>query len=126
MLAIWYGFHLPERLKRDPRRPIHAAHQWLKRNPDDGIVNPVRLELPAGTKHRDELRLTEEFLELFPCFDTRRVLDEDWDEAKRLLKHVPSDGKARGVLDYLIRAVCNRLRLQLHTEDKQAHGSQGT
>jgi len=88
LLIIWRGGDLSQRLKRGPRRPIHAAQLWLKRNPDDGIVNPVRLEMLAGTVSRDESKLTDEFLALFPCFDERRVLQEDWDEAERLAKSV--------------------------------------
>lgn len=102
---------------RDERSVRAVARSWLELQPNDVILTPVRLEFLGGVRSKDELKLADIFLDCFPLADNGRVLPEDWKEAERLARRVPHDGRPRGAIDCIIVAVCNRLRLELRSDD---------
>ncbi len=71
----------------------------------------------AGATNRQELRLTQAFLEEFRCIDSGRIPQQDWTEAVRLAQRVPRDGSPRQLGDCLIQAISKRLRHQVATHD---------
>ncbi len=119
LLALWHGrFPSPTKVKvRTKPTAQLVAGAWLKLNPGDGVLTPIRLELVGGSLDRDAVRLTDYFLDLFPLFDDGDVRREDWDAAARLARRVPFEPRPRGAMDCLIRAICQRLRLDLETQD---------
>lgn len=119
LLALWHGrFPSPTKVKvRTKPTAQLVAGAWLKLNPGDGGLTPIRLELVGGSLDRDAVRLTDYFLDLFPLFDDGDVRREDWDAAARLARRVPFEPRPRGAMDCLIRAICQRLRLDLETQD---------
>ena len=119
LLALWHG-HYPSPTKVKVRTKSTAklvVKAWLAINPTDGVLTPIRLELVGGGLHRDQVKLTDYFLDLFPLFDDGDVRREDWDAALRLARRVPFEPRPRGAVDCLIRAICQRLGLQLKTLD---------
>jgi len=96
---------------------VEAAQRWLRNFPNDAIITPVRLEMLGGVLNRDHLIWTEAFLNEFDLMDDGKVLLEDWREAERLARRVPSIFRPRGALDCLIRAICLRLHAELYTDD---------
>jgi predicted nucleic acid-binding protein len=119
LLALWHGrFPSPTKVKvRTKRTAKLVVLAWLKINPGDGVLTPIRLELVGGGLDRDAVRLTDYFLDLFPLLDGGDVRREDWDAASRLARRVPFAPRPRGAVDCLIRAICQRLGLQLETLD---------
>ncbi len=119
LLALWHGrYPSPTTLKvrtRPTAKLVAAA--WLKIYPGDGVLTPIRLELTGGGLDRAAVQLTDYFLDLFPLFDGGDVRREDWDTASRLARRVPFEPRPRGAVDCLIRAICQRLRLDLETQD---------
>jgi predicted nucleic acid-binding protein len=105
------------------RRPIRVqdVRKWaadlitLRRTA--AIVTPVYVEMIAGVSSREELKLTRAFLAEFECIDEGRIPEEDWDETIRVAQRVPRDGRPRQLGDCLIRAIANRLRYQVFTQD---------
>lgn len=117
LILLWRGGRPAPGPIRSEASARAAAEAWLRANPEDGVLTPIRLELLGGARDRDEVRLAEYFLALFPLFDGGVVLPEDWAEALRLARRVPFSGRPRGALDCLIRAVSRRLRLTVLTAD---------
>jgi len=81
------------------------------------IVTPVRLEFLAGTRSAEELQLADAYLLQFFLADEGRIAEEDWKGAERLSRRVPRDGSPRHLGDCLIRAIANRLRLEVFSLD---------
>lgn len=99
-----------------------AAADWgqelIKIHDTDAIVTPVYLEMIAGVRSQQELRLTRAYLGCFRCIDGREIPAEDWREALRLAQRVPRDSSPRGLGDCLIRAIANRLKHSVQTLDQ--------
>jgi predicted nucleic acid-binding protein len=105
------------------KKPIRVAdvQGWAKDlialHETDAIVTPVYVEMIAGVKSAEELKLTRAFLGEFECLDEGYISAEDWQEAVRLAQRVPRDRRPRQLGDCLIRAVANRLRYRVVTLD---------
>jgi predicted nucleic acid-binding protein len=98
----------------------------------DAIVTPVEIEVLAGVRNRHELELTESFLKTFRVIDQRRIIPADWEEARRLAKHIPRPhrprkgrgsgqtpaAEPRDLGDCLITAISRRLNHDVMTADK--------
>jgi predicted nucleic acid-binding protein len=97
------------------------AVAWAKELIDlyetDAILTPVQIEMLAGVRNSDELKLARAFLGQFRCLDAGTITAADWEEAERLAQRVPRDGRPRSLGDCLIRAVANRLRHEVVTTD---------
>ena len=117
VIALWHGRPPSPVAVRSEQTARQVAGWWLNAHPDDGLLTPVRLELLGGGQSKDEVRLTEYFLDQFPLFDSGVVLAEDWATAIRLAKRVPHDRRPRGAVDCILRALCQRLHLDLETGD---------
>jgi hypothetical protein len=120
VLGLWHGRGPNRKPVRSEETARQAVREWLRQHPEDGLVTPVRLEFLAGTKDREEQRLGDLFLDGFPLFDGGRVLVEDWIAAERFARRIRGTGRARGVVDCLILALCERLHADLYTLDKGA------
>jgi predicted nucleic acid-binding protein len=102
-------------------------------------VTPVEIEVLVGVRSRHELELTEAFFKPFQVVDKRKILPEDWEEARRLAKHVPKLHqpkrvrpheskpyvKPRDLGDCLITAIARRLHLEVLSEDKGLKRQEG-
>ena len=117
VIGLWRGQLLAPGRVRSKDDADRAAAEWLRLYPRDGIVTPVRLEFLGGALSRDGVELPDYFLGRFPLFDGGVVLPQDWDAALRLARRVPRAPAPRGALDCLIRAVCDRLGLELRSDD---------
>ena len=90
LVRLWRGL-APSRGRVVSRDSADEAVQtWLGLYKLDVIVTPVRLEFLGGTRDRDELKLADYFLSLFPLLDRGRVLPEDWIVAERYARHPPT------------------------------------
>lgn len=100
-----------------PARVRGWARELIAFHESDAIVTPVYLELIAGVRDRQELHLTQVFLNEFRCIDEGHIPQQDWQEALRLAQRIPRDAKPRQLGDCLIRAIANRLKHQVVTYD---------
>jgi predicted nucleic acid-binding protein len=117
LIDIWHG-RSPSRVRvRSEETARSAAQAWLKKYPRDAILTPIRLEFYGGTRDKDDLRLAGLFLDEFDLLDEGKVLVEDWRAAERYARWVRGEGRARGALDSLIRAICDRVGAELNTHD---------
>jgi predicted nucleic acid-binding protein len=83
------------------------------------IVTPVFVEFLCGVQNARELALAHAFLAVFKIADAGEIPPKDWEETRRLAQRVPEDGKTRQMGDCLIRAICNRLKLEVLTGEKR-------
>jgi predicted nucleic acid-binding protein len=63
--------------------------------------------------------LARAYLEAFELLDEDRIPPDDWRDARRISLRVSRDGRKRQVGDCIIRAICNRLNLDVLTADKR-------
>jgi predicted nucleic acid-binding protein len=100
---------------------IDDARRWAREVIDlqesDAIVTPVVLEVICGARTSHELRLSQAFLDEFRIIDGGKATDRDWEEARRLARRVPHDGRPRQLGDCLIRAIANRLKFMVRSFD---------
>jgi predicted nucleic acid-binding protein len=110
-----------ERHLKQPAQ-ISDMEQWaelLIRMYDTSVtLTPIRLELIAGTKSSDELQRIEKYLSYFQNADEGIILRQDWQEAERIARRVPRDGKPRQLGDCLIAAIARRLKYAIETFDE--------
>jgi predicted nucleic acid-binding protein len=83
------------------------------------IAAPVYLEIIAGARTSDELRLIQQFLGEFQVIDRFQVPPADWQVAIQIAQRVPADGKPRQLGDSLIQAIAKRLRYEVISLDKR-------
>ena len=86
---------------------------------DAVTVTPVIIEFLCGVQSSHELTLAQAFLSSFKIADEGEIPPKDWEESQRLAQRVPRDGKARQLGDCLIRAICNRLKLEVLTGERR-------
>jgi predicted nucleic acid-binding protein len=99
------------------------AERWARRlaqlRRTDAIVSPVVIEFLAGVRTERELKLARAYLSRFNVIDEGRILEQDWEQAKRLAERIPRDGKPRQLGDCLVRALAIRLRYDVDTLDRR-------
>jgi len=99
------------------------ALRWgreLRESLDTNItLTPICLEFMCGQRSAHEIRLAKAYLSLLTVADGGMILKEDWIEAQRIAERVPRDGLRRQLGDCLIRAICNRLHLDVLTAEKR-------
>ena len=120
LLAIWHGkAPLAGKTVRvtSVKTAEDAVRRWLRENPDDVIVTPVRLEFLGGVRDKDELTWADAFLDGFELLDGGDVIPQDWTEAERLARRVRHGGRARGAMDCVIVAICRRLHADIDSDD---------
>jgi predicted nucleic acid-binding protein len=118
--------------EKTPADAESLARALIAAEESDAIVTPVEIEVLAGVRDRHELELTESFLNSFRVIDQRRILPADWEEARRLAKHIPRPyrppkgrgsaqtrvAEPRDLGDCLITAITRRLNHDVMTADK--------
>jgi len=104
-----------ERLSADDARKW--AYELIAIEESDAIVTPVALEVIFGARTSHEVRLAQAFLDGFRLIDAGKVTEEDWDEAHRLARFIPRDGRPRQLGDCLIQAIAKRLRFRVRALD---------
>jgi predicted nucleic acid-binding protein len=113
-----------QRRRKNCKREIdkNAVESWadelIKLEGTNAIVTPVRLEFFAGTNSKSDLALAESYLAKFTVIDNGLITKDDSQEAERLAKRIPKDGKPRHLGDCLIRAIARRLKYDITTSDK--------
>jgi predicted nucleic acid-binding protein len=93
------------------------AHELIEIEETDAIVTPVALEVICGARSNHEVRLSQAFLDEFRLIDGGKVTERDWDEAHRLARRIPRDGRPRQLGDCLIQAIAKRLKFRVRTLD---------
>jgi predicted nucleic acid-binding protein len=104
---------------------VRLAEDLIKKLDSNAIVSPVEVEFLAGILDPREMSLAEAFLGRFRIIDERRILSEDWLEARRIAKHVLRDSGRRDLGDCLIAAIATRLRREVLTKDRGLRRQQG-
>lgn len=82
------------------------------------IVTPVYIEFICGATSQREMQLAESYLGVFQIADKGDMRPDDWVEATRIARRIPYSGKPRQLGDCLIRAVANRLRMDVISGDR--------
>jgi predicted nucleic acid-binding protein len=77
------------------------------------ILSPIEIEFLGGICDRHEMELAEAYLAEFQVIDEHKTLPQDWEEARRVAKHIGHNTGPRQLGDCLIIAICNRLRYEL-------------
>jgi|SRR5208283_5220164 len=102
------------------------AKEWadmlIKLRKTNAIVTPVYLEVVCGVRSQHELFLTRAYLGQFRVVDEGKILERDWQEARRVAERVPRNAKPRHLGDCLIRAIANRLKYDVDTLDDDFPG----
>jgi hypothetical protein len=89
------------------------AQALIKDKGTKAIVSPVEIEFLGGIRDRHEMALAEAYLAEFHVIDERKTLPQDWEEARRVAKHIGHNAGSRQLGDCLIIAICTRLRYEL-------------
>ena len=100
-----------------PRVAVKWARDLVRIQHTNAIVSPVYIEFVCGGTTKQEVELSRSFLDEFDIVDEGRILPEDWTEARRIAERVPRNARPRQLGDCLIRAICNRLHLDVLTDD---------
>ncbi len=129
--------------ERGPSDAEDWARVLIQDKGTNAIVSPVEIEILVGVQDPHELELTEAFLRPFAIIDERRVLPEDWEEARRIAKRVvrydrevprrhrrrPRERnpktESRDFGDCLITAIASRLNCEVITDDQGLHRQAG-
>jgi hypothetical protein len=96
---------------------IRCADQLIELHESNAIVSPVEIEVIGGVVDPHEMELTIAFLGQFQVIDKRRIQPEDWEEARRIAKHIGKNAKRRDLGDCLFTAISNRLHHEVLTDD---------
>jgi predicted nucleic acid-binding protein len=80
----------------------------------------VYIEFLCGARDGHELALYDAFLKPFLRADGGTVLGVDWQAAERYARQPGRRGRARDLSDCLIRAIADRLRREIITDDRDA------
>ena len=96
------------------------AMQLIRIELTDAIVTPVELEMLGGDLDDRDRRLTRAYLRPFRVIDRGRVIEQDWDHARRLVERIPNveAPRPRGLVNCLIRAIASRLNHEVWTDDQ--------
>jgi predicted nucleic acid-binding protein len=118
--VLLHHWHRPVTTPLD-RSTIQDPRDWARElveiEESHAIVTPVALEVICGARTNHELRLSQAFLEGFRLIDGGKVTEGDWDQARRLARRIPRDGRPRQLGDCLIPAIAKRLRFRVRTLD---------
>jgi len=82
----------------------------IKDKETDAILSPIEIEFLVGVVDRHEMELAEAFLGEFHIIDGHNTLPQDWEEARRVARHIGYHATPRDLGDCLIIAICERLR----------------
>ena len=117
--------HWGDKLRSQRREELSEtmAQQWARElialTGAAAILTPVYLEYICGQTSATRVRLARAYLSVFEVADQGRILDDDWRRARQIAERVPRTGHRRQLGDCLIRAICDRLNLDLFTVDQR-------
>jgi predicted nucleic acid-binding protein len=95
------------------------GRELIKLQGTNAILTPIYIEYVCGEGHAHAVSLARAYLQPFDLVDEGRILEQDWDEAKRIAHRVLPDNSPRQMADCLIRAICKRLHLEVFTADRR-------
>jgi len=114
-----------ERVRGRRLRDVSAddARRWarelIKLQDTNAILTPIHIEYVCGKVGAREVQLARAFLAEFHAVDEGRILPKDWEDAKRIAHRVTRTGARRQLGDCLIRAISDRLHLEVLTADRR-------
>lgn len=117
LIAHWRQCMASARSPHTADRARTWARELIALRGSKAIVTPVQVEFLGGTRNAGELARMRAFLAEFAIIDKRRILPQDWRLALDLAARIPSNGRPRGALDCLIRAIAERLHHDVDTAD---------
>lgn len=116
LISHWNSF------PRDQKRTENSVGDWARKlielHATDWICTPVQIEMLAGTRSEDDLKLHRAYLQPFKMIDQRNIPAEDWRRAQETAQRVLDDGKPRQLGDCLIRAIATRFHCDVLTKDR--------
>ncbi len=101
------------------RHADQCARKLISSQGTNSILTPIYVEFLCGQRSAHEVTLAKKFLASFEVLDQGRILPVDWENAKRIAARVPKDGLRRQMGDCLIRALCDRLKVEVFTFEKR-------
>ena len=101
------------------RRATECGRRLVAVHQANAILTPIYVEFLCGHATAHSVRLARGFLSPFDRVDGGRILPADRAEAIRLAARVPRDGLRRQTGDCLIRAICDRLNLEVFTFERR-------
>jgi predicted nucleic acid-binding protein len=110
------GKRLADLTRSDAAR---LARELIKLHGTNAILTPIYIEYVCGEGHAHAVTLARAYLQAFDLVDEGRILEQDWEEAKRIAHRVLPDNSPRQMGDCLIRAICKRLHLEILTADRR-------
>lgn len=117
--------HWGDRRRGAPHAEVRDAdarqwgHDLIRLQGTNAILTPIHIEYLAGQRSARAVDLARTFLAAFEVVDHGRIIEQDWQNAARIAQRVPPDGSRRQMADCLIRAVCDRLHLDVFTADNR-------
>lgn len=95
------------------------ARKLIRELDSNLILTPVAIEFICGQGSAHEVKLARAYLQAFEIADEGVISERDWQDARRIAERVPRDGLRRQLGDCLIRAICNRLHLEILTAERR-------
>jgi predicted nucleic acid-binding protein len=105
-----------KQINRDDAK--ECGRSLIKHQGSHAILTPIYLEFICGMNSAAEVDLARHYLGQFKIMDGGLIQRTDWETAKNYAARVPRGGSRRQMGDCLIRAVCDRLRLDILTADR--------
>lgn len=97
------------------------AARLIEARGSDAITSPTVIEMLCGTRQKHELDLTRVFLSKFRVIDEGHITEQDVIRAKHLAAELRHRGQTppRDLVDCLIRAIAQRLKCDIDTNDSR-------
>ena len=95
--------------QRGPQDARDRARLLIKDKNTDAILSAIEVEFLVGVVDRHEMELAEAYLAEFQVIDENNTLPQDWEEARRVARHIGHHATPRDLGDCLIIAICERL-----------------
>jgi predicted nucleic acid-binding protein len=112
--------------EKGPQDARDRAKALIKLKNTNAILAPIEVEFLVGLVDRQEAVLAEAYLAEFTVIDDHKTLPQDWEEARRVAKHIGHHARPRSLGDCLIIAICERLNYDRPvTSDRGLQRQQG-
>ncbi|MGD0139162.1 MAG: PIN domain-containing protein [Tepidisphaeraceae bacterium] len=99
------------------RKAVACARSLIELQNSNAILSPIYIEYLCGPQSAGGVENARNYLDQFEIVDEGRILPEDWKESKRIAGRVSRNSAPRDMGDCLIRAICNRLNMDVVTLD---------
>jgi len=102
-----------------PRDAVTWARELIKLHGTDAIITPIYIEYVCGQGDEQWMKPARAYLGEFEIVDAGRILPADWKVAKQIAHRILRDRSPRQLGDCIIRAICNKLHLEVLAADRR-------